>query len=250
MMRSWFSWLLTVVLLALALPGPAQAQTFSDCRAETYTVRAGDSLYTIAESCDISYMGLVGINYQLSDPDKLWPGQVIRLVAGADLGLPTPAGGAPVEGGLQENRIYLVRPGDSLARIAYLHNTTIDALIALNPAVGPDHILYTGQRILLPSDARLEKGWLGVNIRNPSRAERITVRVQDFPPYAQLEFRLGELDEEPTTITEATADARGNAEIYMWIPLSAWYDEVWVVEVVTPAAIRPVRALSPTMIVE
>jgi LysM repeat protein len=256
MTRSWFYSLLAVMLLALALPAPAMAQTLAECRADTYTVRAGDTLYSIGENCDIGYMGLVGINYQLSSPDKIWPGQVIRLEAGADIGPAQPATGPAVPGGLQEGGIYLVRPGDSLARIAYLHNTTVEVLIYLNPEVAPRQILYTGQRIKLPEDARLEKGWVGVNTLLASRAERIIVRIQDFPPYAALAIYVGEMDEDgreledPTLAAEVTADARGDAEVRINLPLFAWYDEVWAFEVVTVGAIRPVRALSPAILIE
>jgi LysM repeat protein len=256
MIRNLLRAFIAAFVLALLISGTARGQFTPECWRETYVVQPGDTLYSIAEKCDIGYMGLVGINYQLSSPDKIWPGQVIRLEAGADIGPAQPATGPAVPGGLQEGGIYLVRPGDSLARIAYLHNTTVEVLIYLNPEVAPRQILYTGQRIKLPEDARLEKGWVGVNTLLASRAERIIVRIQDFPPYAALAIYVGEMDEDgreledPTLAAEVTADARGDAEVRINLPLFAWYDEVWAFEVVTVGAIRPVRALSPAILIE
>jgi LysM repeat protein len=45
-------------------------------------------------------------------------------------------------------RTYVVRPGDTLARIAEQTGIAIDRLIALNPSVDPQ-ALVTGQRIKL-----------------------------------------------------------------------------------------------------
>jgi hypothetical protein len=52
--------LFAAALLLALLPSQARAQAY--CRSETYTVRAGDSLFSIAEDCGIPYAALVGIN--------------------------------------------------------------------------------------------------------------------------------------------------------------------------------------------
>jgi LysM repeat protein len=246
--RLLFTALLAGLLCAGLFPSPARAQA-AECRGSTYTVRAGESLYSIAVKCNIPFAGLVGINVELSDSDRIYPGQVIRLVASTPL-YNNPATGPAEEGGLQPWGEYIVRRGDSLARIAYLYTTTVEKLIALNPETGPHGIIYPRQALQIPEDARLEKGWVGVSTLIASARDRVVVRVVDFPPYADIDLRVGQLDEQYDVVYDAKTDARGQARVEITLPSLAWYDEVWVVEVVTTELAREVRALSPGIVIE
>jgi hypothetical protein len=51
-------------------------------------------------------------------------------------------------GTTQNRRSYVVKPGDTLARIAERTGVSIDRLLALNPTIDPQS-LVTGQRIKL-----------------------------------------------------------------------------------------------------
>lgn len=55
---------------------------------------------------------------------------------------PTPEPGAPIE--------YTVQAGDTLSVIAAEHDTTVDAIVELNPGIDPD-FLNVGDVILIPS---------------------------------------------------------------------------------------------------
>jgi nucleoid-associated protein YgaU len=63
--------------------GPAAAPAASSSSAKTYTVKAGDTLSKIAKEHlgnAGAYMKIFDLNKdQLSDPDKIKPGQVLRL---------------------------------------------------------------------------------------------------------------------------------------------------------------------------
>lgn len=54
----------------------------------------------------------------------------------------TPEPGAPIE--------YTIQSGDTLSEIAIDHNTTVDAILELNPGLDPD-LLVPGEVILIPS---------------------------------------------------------------------------------------------------
>ena len=55
---------------------------------------------------------------------------------------------APVSSG---NVVYIVRPGDTLARIAARYGVTVQAILRANPSIrNPDRI-YIGQRIVIPT---------------------------------------------------------------------------------------------------
>lgn len=67
---------------------------------------------------------------------------------------PAPAGGgsdgpqvAPGEGG-----VYVIKPGDTLGRIAAQHKVSLDALLQANPGVEP-RALRVGQQIVVPAAA-------------------------------------------------------------------------------------------------
>ena len=47
--------------------------------AATYTVRPGDTLSEIAERFGVSLDALIAANPQITDPDRIFPGQVIVI---------------------------------------------------------------------------------------------------------------------------------------------------------------------------
>src|SRR5690606_34770972 len=124
--------ILIAILLVAAVAVPVRAQAQLLCR-ETFVVRPGDTLYDIAVFCGVPYLALLGINYEISDPNNIYPGQIIRLEAEVPLEwFHQPASGPAEDFGLQPGGAYIVRRGDSLARIAFLYDTTIYDLMELN----------------------------------------------------------------------------------------------------------------------
>jgi len=241
--------LVAAMLFLASLPGAAQA---ANCYGNTYTVSPGDSLYSISLQCGIPYAALLGINVEIPDPNTIRPGQVVRLVAGVPL-YNNPTGGPAQVGGLQEDGDYIVRPGDSLARIAYLYRTNVPQLAQLNPQLGSRGVVHPGQRIHLPDGTSLPKGWIGISTLIARRYEKIEVRLVDFPAYADVDVSLGEMSDDDSVIRyvtyEGQADARGGLRLEVSIPYYAWPGEEWVVEA-TAESDRPVRVISPVITIE
>ena len=77
------SWQNDVVADIQVTGGPAATAAAAPAAAKTYTVKAGDTLSKIAKEHlgnAGSYMKIFELNKdQLSDPDKIKPGQVLRL---------------------------------------------------------------------------------------------------------------------------------------------------------------------------
>jgi LysM repeat protein len=257
--------LITIILAASVGIAPVHAACGT-----TYTVGRGETLYSIAEKCGLRYVVLININYEISDPNLIRPGQVIRLTAEEPLPEYTkPISGPDQPHGLQEDRIYIVRRGDSLARIAYLYSTTLWDLYQANPELGGKASVYTGQRIRIPQDARVKKGWVGVSSLGPATSSSIQARVVDFPPYAPVNFRLHELNEKEvlegiknagpdlirhddnlSVFIETTTDARGSARVTIKLPTWARNTETWVVDVFTNnLGQEDVLARSPVMVI-
>lgn len=102
-----------------------------------YTVRPGDTLYTIAEQLGTDVHSLVQINAlrpPVTDPDRIYPGQVLlaRMPGMAE----------------QSSVLYQVQPGDTLYRIAERFSVSVDMVAGLNQIQQPD-ILRVAQLLYI-----------------------------------------------------------------------------------------------------
>lgn len=97
----------------------------------TYTVKKGDNLYSIARTYGTTVDKLKDINNLTSN--NLSIGQVLKL----------PSSDTP-----KDNVVYTVQKGDSLYSIAREYGTTVDALKKLNNITS--NTLSIGQKLLLP----------------------------------------------------------------------------------------------------
>lgn len=97
----------------------------------TYTVKKGDSLYSIARTYGTTVDKLKDINNLTSN--NLSIGQVLKLPSGDTT---------------KDNVVYTVQKGDSLYSIAREYGTTVDALKKLNNI--SSNTLSIGQKLLLP----------------------------------------------------------------------------------------------------
>ena len=100
---------------------------------QTYTVKAGDTLYGISNQFGVSVVDLKNANGLTSNVIKL--GQVLKI---------------PVLSGSNPSSVftYTVKSGDSLYNIARRYETTVDEIIKLNKLSTIN--LSIGQKLLIP----------------------------------------------------------------------------------------------------
>jgi LysM repeat protein len=98
---------------------------------QTYVVQRGDTLRIIANRYGTTVTAILQLNPQIVNPNLIYPGQVIRIRAGA-----------PPTDGFQS---YIVQRGDTLRIIANRFGTTVTAILALNPQIVNPNLIYPGQ---------------------------------------------------------------------------------------------------------
>lgn len=108
---------------------------------DIHVVRAGDSLYSIAQEYGVSLSRLISDN-QLPDPSRLAVGQTIVVRH-------------PLE-------VYTVQPGDTLAAVARETGVSTRTLLQNNPNLRGESAIYPGQTLVVSYRGE-KKGTLSVN---------------------------------------------------------------------------------------
>lgn len=100
----------------------------------TYTVKSGDTLSGIALKFGVTVAQLQSWN-NISDPDKIYVGQVLTIKAGQSNHSETPD-------------TYIIQSGDTLSGIAQKFGVTVSQLQSWNSISNPNKI-YVGQKIIV-----------------------------------------------------------------------------------------------------
>lgn len=133
--------MLALGLIVISAGSPAQAQSLCGSRVD---VRPGDTLSRIAARCGTTVTAILRMNPQITNPNVVHLGQVIRLAPG-----PVTQPAPPYNPGGGSADYYVVRPGDTFYRISVRVGVSLPALLALNRHIDP-RFLRPGMRIRLP----------------------------------------------------------------------------------------------------
>lgn len=185
-----------VFCLLLTLSGTALAQDeAAGEETQIYVIQPGDTLYSIARRHNTSVSALTQAN-GIVNPAHIFWGQRIRIpgeqapapqpestpatTAPATL-IPSPTQTTPLSASETTPTTYVVRPGDTLNRIALRNNTSIADILAANPDIRNRNLLYTNQRIIIPSP---------VDANEEAASERTIADISEAAPIASVDFGL------------------------------------------------------------
>jgi peptidoglycan endopeptidase LytE len=122
----------------------------------TYTVKDGDTFHSIAESHGLSLTELLDAN-----PSLLNAGSTLKIPGQVEIPTPTDDSGTnsptdmtetPVDTteGTTTEKTHIVKMGDTLSSIALKYGTTVNAIMAINPQITNQNIIFDGQEIKIP----------------------------------------------------------------------------------------------------
>jgi peptidoglycan endopeptidase LytF len=112
-----------------------------------YTIKAGDTLFSLAIQFNTTVNSILALNPGL-DPNNLRVGQIICIPG------PTPTQPGRCPAGSFE---YTIKSGDTLYNLAIRYNTTVEAIMAINPGINPNN-LQIGQIICIPGPTPTQPG--------------------------------------------------------------------------------------------
>jgi LysM repeat protein len=113
----------------------------------TYRVAAGDTVSSIAGRYGLSTASVLALN-GLGWKSTIFPGQTLKLVAGASAATPVAAAPAPAAPSASSGRYTIVK-GDTISRIASRLGVSTQSILSAN-GLSATSIIYPGQTLAIP----------------------------------------------------------------------------------------------------
>lgn len=104
---------------------------------DIYVIERGDTLNKLAARFSTTLAQLLKLNPDIKNPSVIYEGQ--RLAIPTAIIPDTGAGG-----------VYTVQTGDTLRKIAARFDTTLEAILKVNPQIANPSLIFPGQRIVIP----------------------------------------------------------------------------------------------------
>ena len=108
-----------------------------------YIVARGDTLRSLATRFGSTVESIMASNPSITNPNVIYEGQRLTIYSGPSTPPPTPP---PASG-----QTYYVVKGDTLRKIAAKFNTTVEAILRVNPQITNPNVIYVGQAIAIPA---------------------------------------------------------------------------------------------------
>lgn len=110
-----------------------------------YIVVRGDTLKGLAVRFGSTVDSIVASNPSITNANLIYEGQRLTIYVTTP-GNPPPSNPPPASG-----QTYYAIKGDTLRKIAAKFNTTVDALLKVNPRITNPNVIYVGQAITIPA---------------------------------------------------------------------------------------------------
>ena len=112
-----------------------------------YLIARGDTLKGLAARFGVSVESLLGWNPDIMNVNLIYEGERLIVYTSSTTPTPPPVTPPPAPSG----QTYYAQWGDTLRKIAAKFNTTVDAILQVNPQITNPNVIYIGQAIKLPA---------------------------------------------------------------------------------------------------
>lgn len=110
-----------------------------------YIIARGDTLRSLASRFGTTVDALLAANLDITNANVIYEGQRLKVYSGP---VTSPPNNPPPASG----QIYYAQRGDTLRKIAAKFNTTVDAILKVNPQITNPNLIYVGQAITIPAE--------------------------------------------------------------------------------------------------
>ena len=155
---------------------PSKTTATSTSTSGTYTVQAGDTLYSIARRSGMSLNTLLSIN-GLSQSSVIRPGQTLSVSGNASQATATQVSYQSA-GSTSGNGTYTVKAGDTLYRIAYNHGISLTTLLSIN-GLSETSTIRPGQQLAVSGSAKTTTTTSAKTVSYSTGASTHTVQAGD-----------------------------------------------------------------------
>jgi LysM repeat protein len=224
--------LMAVQLFTPVAAAPSASVLASEACGTTYTVKNRDNLSKIASLCGVSVADILALNPQITNPNLIFTGQVLRISGSVKASSYTTH--------------YTVKSTDTLSGIASMFGITVWAIQAANPYLYYNAI-YTGQVLNIPASTYVGNARVSLSTTTAGPGDSVTVYVRGFPANSSIDYRVGEDGEKYSAVYDGTIDSQGSASATITIPSTAHIGEYWVVLVTTTSQKNGIEVTSHTI---
>ncbi|MCI9016725.1 MAG: LysM peptidoglycan-binding domain-containing protein [Clostridia bacterium] len=135
------------------IPAPDETDNNNEQENETnteyYIVKKGDTLGSIANRYNTTVNELVKLN-NIENPNLIYVGQKILITASDKPN--------------NDLKIYIVKRGDTLSKIAKKYKTTVNELVRLNNIKNPN-LIYIGQKLIITSSNNTKETYINYIVK-------------------------------------------------------------------------------------
>lgn len=204
-----------VLLLAAGFVSLPDAAAQGPC-GQSYTVVYGDTLNQIAARCETTVEALLRANPELDNPNLIYVGTCLEM---------------PAEDRDDADRLYTVKPDDTLGQLAAQFNTTVSALLRANPGIADPDLITVGQRLTIREPPQPGQPAVTISPTRGPPGTTVQVTARELPPTTSLQVGAGVINTEFGVVDRAATDEQGRLQTPLTIPDFAEPGETWVVVV-------------------
>jgi len=147
-----------------------------------------------------------------------------------------------------DKKEYTVVSGDNLHKIASRFNTTVAAIVAVNPKITNPNLIFP--RMVLTISVNQTGAAVALIPYTGTAGSKITVVADGFPASQNVDVRLELQGSSTVVIVDGKTDTSGYLKIDVTLPTSAKAGEKWAVRVITTDLAKPVEAVSAVFTVK